>query len=395
MDARLLLFTSKRQEQLLHIALILEVFAVILLADARIPLIADISGHFESLSFKENYATIFGEPNILEDRGNVQLKLDEHSGSGFISQDNYYYGFFSASIKLPANYAAGVVIAFYTSNGDAFPQNHDELDFEFLGNIPGREWNMQTNIYGNGSVARGREERFNFWFDPTADFHDFSILWNPKHIVFMVDNIPIREMLNIDGISGDYPSKPMALYATIWDGSGWATDGGKYPVNYEHAPFVATFTNFKLQGCVSNPEETLQDHCESSEFNNPDKSSDLLSLSAEQKAALEWVRTNYMYYSYCDDKGRYPVSLPECSQTTEISHSVNGQKIRKSHSRRSKRSSKESSSSSKESSSTKIKERGRSLISESFSSADESIKFVLPPALRLPLYTRRGNASGN
>lgn len=36
-------------------------------------------------------------------------------GSGFVSQDLYLHGFFSASIKLPADYTAGVVVAFYVS----------------------------------------------------------------------------------------------------------------------------------------------------------------------------------------------------------------------------------------------------------------------------------------
>lgn len=37
------------------------------------------------------------------------------SGSGFVSQDLYLHGFFSASIKLPSDYTAGVVVAFYVS----------------------------------------------------------------------------------------------------------------------------------------------------------------------------------------------------------------------------------------------------------------------------------------
>jgi len=37
------------------------------------------------------------------------------SGAGFASQDVFLHGFFSAAIKLPADYAAGVVVAFYVS----------------------------------------------------------------------------------------------------------------------------------------------------------------------------------------------------------------------------------------------------------------------------------------
>ena len=41
--------------------------------------------------------------------------LNNYSGSGFISSKYYDYGFFSAKIKLPGEYTAGVVVAFYVS----------------------------------------------------------------------------------------------------------------------------------------------------------------------------------------------------------------------------------------------------------------------------------------
>ena len=37
------------------------------------------------------------------------------TGSGFVSNDLYLHGLFSASIKLPSDYSAGVVVAFYVS----------------------------------------------------------------------------------------------------------------------------------------------------------------------------------------------------------------------------------------------------------------------------------------
>jgi xyloglucan:xyloglucosyl transferase len=69
------------------------------------------------------------------------------------------------------------------SNGDVFERTHDELDFEFLGNVPGREWRVQTNVYGNGSTEAGREERYGLWFDPTGDFHQYAILWSSERIM--------------------------------------------------------------------------------------------------------------------------------------------------------------------------------------------------------------------
>ena len=40
------------------------------------------------------------------------------AGSGFVSNDLYLHGFFSASIKLPSDYSAGVVVAFYVSKNN-------------------------------------------------------------------------------------------------------------------------------------------------------------------------------------------------------------------------------------------------------------------------------------
>lgn len=58
---------------------------------------------------------------------------------------------------------------------------HDELDFEFLGNRPGKNIVLQTNVFANG---RGnREQRTLLWFDPTADFHYYKFLWNQHQIV--------------------------------------------------------------------------------------------------------------------------------------------------------------------------------------------------------------------
>ncbi|XP_073132758.1 14-3-3 protein 2-like [Henckelia pumila] len=71
-----------------------------------------------------------------------------------------------------------------TTNGDLFQKSHNELDFEFLGNIRGKAWRFQTNMYGNGSTSWGREERYYLWFDPSQDFHRYSILWTTKNIIF-------------------------------------------------------------------------------------------------------------------------------------------------------------------------------------------------------------------
>ena len=72
---------------------------------------------------------------------------------------------------------------FQLSNADTFPHTHDEVDIELLGHDKRNDWAFQTNIYANGSVSTGREEKFYLWFDPTEQLHQYSIIWNSHHTV--------------------------------------------------------------------------------------------------------------------------------------------------------------------------------------------------------------------
>lgn len=278
-----------------------------------------LTGFFPHLSFNSSFSDFFGGSNVQHKNNGsyVDLILDKTSGAGLVSRNMYRYGFFSAAIKLPSSFTAGVVVAFYMSNANAFPHNHDEIDFELLGHEKSKEWALQTNVYGNGSVGTGREEKFYLWFDPTEDFHEYSFIWNNHHIVFLVDSIPVREVYHNEAMAGAYPSKPMSLYSTIWDGSQWATRGGKKPANYKYAPFVASFKNMEMAGCVGNQKGTATpcaiaggqdghlslDPVEGGEFSK---------LSQQQQVGMEWVRGRFMFYSYCKDPNRFKVMPPEC-----------------------------------------------------------------------------------
>ncbi|PON85436.1 Xyloglucan endotransglucosylase/hydrolase [Trema orientale] len=267
-----------------------------------------------TIPFDEGYSPLFGDGNLVRspDGRAVRLLLDRFTGSGFISSSLYHHGFFSANIKLPSDYTAGICVAFYTSNGDVFEKSHDELDFEFLGNVEGKPWRFQTNLYGNGSTSRGREERYRLWFDPTKQFHRYSILWTSDTIIFYIDEVPIREVVRSDEMGGDFPSKPMSLYATIWDASSWATNGGKYKVNYKFAPFVAEFKDLVLEGCPVNPIQEVPAAEACAEKDAVLKGEDYAVITPERRSAMRKFRQRYMYYSYCYDTLRYPVPPPEC-----------------------------------------------------------------------------------
>lgn len=112
-------------------------------------------------------------------------------------------------------------------------------------------------------------------------------------------------------MGGEFPSKPMSLYATIWDASNWATSGGRYKVNYKYAPFVSEFKDLVLEGCPVDPiQEYPAAGCTESVARL--ESADYAVITRKQRVAMRRFRQRFMYYSYCYDTLRYPVPPPEC-----------------------------------------------------------------------------------
>lgn len=131
----------------------------------------------------------------------------------------------------------------------------------------------------------------------------------------MVDSIPIRTFPRMKSLGAIYPSKPMSVYATIWDASSWTTDGGRYKANYSFQPFLATYTNFITVSCLPVLKDELYNldnqYCSQGrvlDCNFPPE------LNQYQLQALDVVQKNYMVYDYCQNFRRYPKgSMPECS----------------------------------------------------------------------------------
>ncbi|CAH9127871.1 unnamed protein product [Cuscuta epithymum] len=264
------------------------------------------SSRFRSMSFYDAYRTLWGANHQSVDNNGLTIWLDQTSGSGFKSLKPFRSGYFGASIKLQSGYTAGTNTAFYLSNAEVHPGFHDEVDMEFLGTTFGKPYTLQTNVYvrgsGDGNSIVGREMKYHLWFDPTADYHHYAIFWSPREIIFLVDDVPIRRY-RMKSIA-TFPRRPMWIYGSIWDASPWATEDGKYKIDYRYQPFVGKFKNFKVRGCTAYAPRWCR----------PVSASPYPSggLTRHQGRALKWVKSHYLVYDYCSDHKRDHSQTPEC-----------------------------------------------------------------------------------
>ncbi|XP_071740641.1 xyloglucan endotransglucosylase protein 7-like [Rutidosis leptorrhynchoides] len=258
-------------------------------------------------TFDRLFEITWGDDNvkISEDGEVLTLGLDKRSGSGFHSKDEYLFGKIDMQLKLVQGNSAGTVTAYYLSSEGEF---HDEIDFEFLGNTSGNPYTLHTNVYSQGKGDR--EQQFFLWFDPTTNFHTYTVIWNPQRILFYVDDIPIREFRNNEAIGVPFlTTQPMRIHSSIWNAEEWATRGGLVKTDWSRAPFNAFYKNYSADACVWSSSKGSSS-CLLNTTRRP-WFREKLNTAATRK--LKWAQKYHRVYDYCTDKWSFPNGpAPEC-----------------------------------------------------------------------------------
>lgn len=126
-----------------------------------------------------------------------------------------------------------------------------------------------------------------------------------------VDGTPIREYKNMSSTGIPYLSqKPMRIHGSIFNGEGWATEGGRIKVNWTAAPFTVSYKSFSSEAFNWDDQKFTSvrgDHPWMWE-----------KLDLANKKKMMDVRKKFMIYDYCQHQEKYPKGSfpPECTQKT-------------------------------------------------------------------------------
>lgn len=114
--------------------------------------------------------------------------------------------------------------------------------------------------------------------------------------------MPIRVFKNNEKSEVGYPTgQPMKIYSSLWEADDWATQGGSVKIDWNNAPFSASYRNFNDQSSCSRTSNLAWVSCDANE-----NSWKWTTLNDNQKGQLKWIQDEYMIYNYCTDYKRFP-----------------------------------------------------------------------------------------
>ena len=172
----------------------------------------------ENHTFENNLAH-FSPANvkIVDDKLLLSLNKTSYKGKNYAgaeirSKMQYLYGRFEARMKSAA--ALGCITAFFLYQPTG--QNNHEIDVEISGKFP------NTVTLNHWIDKRSHVKDMEMPFDTTTDFHDYTIIWEPKKITWQVDGEIIYTSTTA------VPNRPMHVVFNLWatKSTKWAGDIG-------------------------------------------------------------------------------------------------------------------------------------------------------------------------
>lgn len=121
------------------------------------------------------------------------------------SRESYLYGYFEASMRVPAG--EGIVAGFFTFTRPGARNTWEEIDIEFLG-ARARLMELTYHVHGFS-----RQTTINLGFDPTQRFHTYGFEWTPDALRWYVDNRLVHEVTDE---RVQRMRRPQRLYLSLW-----------------------------------------------------------------------------------------------------------------------------------------------------------------------------------
>lgn len=232
-------------------------------------------GRAVAVNFTEGPSDLFvavSSANEIEYKDDgVQFTVSKQGNNPTIQSD-FYIMFGRVEAVVMASEGQGIVSSFVLQSDDL-----DEIDIEWIGTDP---LQFQTNYFSKGNTTTYDRGQFhNATSPPQLTFHNYTVDWTDKQIVWYYDGTPVRT-LSSQSAHG-YPQTPMAVRLGSWAGGDphnlpgtieWA--GGL--TDYAKGPFT-----FKVQSIL------VRDYSTGVEYTYGDQSGTWTSIQAVNGEILD------------------------------------------------------------------------------------------------------------
>ncbi|KAI9277704.1 glycosyl hydrolases family 16-domain-containing protein [Umbelopsis sp. AD052] len=193
--------------------------------------------------------------------GKLDLSLNQNCGPDIATDLNTQSGLFE--VDMETSWGSGVVTAITLFSAGTSADKRDEVDMEFIGTDV---TTVETTYFVDGAHVPGATQSVDFHVasNTSSSRHTYGMEYTPDHIAWYIDGRKVKTVLKENGVA--FPSKPVSLHLSLWDGTEFSEWAGK--INWNAAPgqtyhasvYSVKITQNSCSGSVekaSNPESVV------------------------------------------------------------------------------------------------------------------------------------------